>query len=377
MSDNDVVFILGAGASRQCGGPLMSDFLDMAQDLLISGALVPTEREAFEKVFKAISGLYAVHSKAKLDTYNIETVFTAFELAQIIQRLPGTARDEIPDRIEALKAVIARTLELSIKFPYSDYSINAPGPYNELAELIHFIVVDRVPKYSVSIITFNYDIAIDIALLRAQLQPDYKIPMPAPMHSHFRPLALLKLHGSLNWAVEDSEQETIKPVDLDHYLAPGIRLFSPLIGGKRNVIQQNTYIPLSPHLQEYFAKNHSTRVKKLPYIVPPSWNKADYHKGLTDVWAAAADQLSRAAYVIVIGYSLPETDSFFRQLYALGSAGEARLRNFLVFDPDPGVHARFKDLMGTGVESRYKPEAFSFFQAIQVLKRLFGMDVGP
>jgi hypothetical protein len=120
-------------------------------------------------------------------------------------------------------------------------------------------------------------------------------------------------------------------------------------------------------------------VKPLPYIVPPSWNKADYHRGLTDVWAAAADAFSKAAYVIVIGYSLPITDSFFRQLYALGSAGEARLRNFLVFDPDPTgqVDVRFRDLMGTGVESRYKPEKKTFSQAIPILQELFGMAKGP
>lgn len=31
---SDVVFILGAGASRMGGAPLMNDFLDVAQSLL-------------------------------------------------------------------------------------------------------------------------------------------------------------------------------------------------------------------------------------------------------------------------------------------------------------------------------------------------------
>lgn len=97
---SDIVFILGAGASRQAGAPLMSDFLDKAADLLVTRR-VDSQREQFEKVFSAIGELQRVHSKAQLDLNNIESVFTAFELAKIIQRLPGVQTNEIPDVIAA------------------------------------------------------------------------------------------------------------------------------------------------------------------------------------------------------------------------------------------------------------------------------------
>jgi hypothetical protein len=218
--------------------------------------------------------------------------------------------------------------------------IGAPHPYGNFADLVRFLIQETSPDSTVSIITFNYDVVIDIALLRSKLRPDYGKPMAPPMHNGFRSIPLLKLHGSLNWAIEEAEPHAIRPLDLERYLMPAERPFRVGDGGHYTSVQ------LLSHLVKYFSDKHRVRVQSLPYIVPPSWNKADYHRGLTDVWASAADHLAEALYIFVIGYSLPLTDSFFRQLYALGSAGEARLRKFVVFDPDPNdeVDARFKDL---------------------------------
>ena len=73
MSRN--VFILGAGASFDAGGPLMTDFLDVAGDLYRSDR---SSFKDFEPVFSAISALSAAHSKSILDLDNIESVFAAF-----------------------------------------------------------------------------------------------------------------------------------------------------------------------------------------------------------------------------------------------------------------------------------------------------------
>ena len=85
---SDVVFILGAGASRDCGGPLMSDFLDISQELLLSRK-VDDKEEEFKRVFEAIGGLQRVHSKAQIDLYNIESIFTALELGKVIKPTPS------------------------------------------------------------------------------------------------------------------------------------------------------------------------------------------------------------------------------------------------------------------------------------------------
>ena len=80
---SDVVFILGAGASKQAGAPLMANFLDVAHNLWKLGKVKDAE-ESFKKVFEARAALQSVHSKSSLDIDNIESVFTAFEMANTL-----------------------------------------------------------------------------------------------------------------------------------------------------------------------------------------------------------------------------------------------------------------------------------------------------
>ncbi|MFH0730606.1 MAG: hypothetical protein V2B19_30210 [Pseudomonadota bacterium] len=357
---SNVVFILGAGASRQCGAPLMSDFLDVASDLLRSNA-VQENRVEFEKVFSTIGALQSVHSKAQLDLNNIESIFTVLELGRIIQRVPGLSSEDIVETIAALKKLIVKTLEVTMKFPTRGRHIGVPQPYEAFGKLLDYLSKDAFPAQTAAVISFNYDIAADMAIYQARLGPDYIIDNPA-CHPN---IPLLKLHGSLNWATEKGSQ-TIRPLHFanyfQHYSYTGF-------GGER----ASTRVPIGSQLVEYFKQYASIDVEAEPVIVPPSWNKADYHSALSDVWAAAAKHLSEAEQIFILGYSLPETDSFFRHLYALGCVGTAPLRRIAVFNPDDSgaTDRRFKALLGPGASARYEYHAMTFQSAIDRIKALF------
>jgi hypothetical protein len=92
------------------------------------------------------------------------------------------------------------------------------------------------------------------------------------------------------------------------------------------------------------------------YVVPPTWNKSQYHVKLERVWKAAATELATAENIFVCGYSLPPSDQFFRYLYALGTVGDLRLKKFWVYDPDPtgAVRQRFEMLLGQAVMPRFE-----------------------
>ena len=105
-------------------------------------------------------------------------------------------------------------------------------------------------------------------------------------------------------------------------------------------------------------------------VVPPSWNKSDGRDSLVSVWQQAATELAGASSIIVCGYSLPETDSFFRYLYALGSFGETVLRNFVVFDPSAEVQDRFRSLLGPGARARFRPRTCAFEAAIAEMRKV-------
>ena len=100
-------------------------------------------------------------------------------------------------------------------------------------------------------------------------------------------------------------------------------------------------------------------------------DKLYHHKQLSQVWSQAAKELSEAINIFVIGYSLPESDAFFRYLYSLGSVGSRTLQRFWVFNPDDNVEKRFNKLLGPGAEERFYFYKLKFFDAIRIIKKEF------
>lgn len=357
---SDVVFILGAGASKKCGAPLMSDFLDVARHLL-STQKVNNKKDHFERVFKAIGALQAVHSKSQLDLTNIESIFTALEISNVLGKLPEFKPEEITEVIASLKEVIVTTLEATIDFPTRKTYIGVPAPYEQFAELIQHLKSEAFPQQTASIITFNYDIAVDMALFKAGLGPDYGIPPDSNSH---HPVPLFKLHGSLNWA-SLSDTGTVYPLQLNQYF----QKYSIQGWDERGTCKIN----IGSHLKEYFSTHTDLEVDDEPVIVPPTWNKADYHHALSKIWGKAAQHLGEAKSIFIIGYSLPETDAFFRLLYALGTVGPSPLERVVVYNPDKsgGVNERFREILGPGAVARYEYKDMLFQDAIPDIKSLF------
>lgn len=357
---SEVVFILGAGASRDCGAPLMTDFLDTASRLLSTNE-VGNKKEDFERVFKAISSLQAIHSKAQLDLNNIESIFTSLEIANILQKLPGFEPEEIPMTIESLKELIIITLENTIKFPTKGNSILPSRSYEKFSELLEFLKQEAHPKKNPSVISFNYDIALDFAMYRRGLGPVYGFGPPVNTHN---PVKLLKLHGSLNWAVI-TDSGKVQPLTLQEYFSKysysGYEEYS------------TCSIQIGSQLKEYYSKFTDLKVNAAPVIVPPAWNKADYHQLLSTIWGTSARELEEAEYIFIIGYSLPETDAFFKLLYGLGTVGNKPFKKIIVYNPDESgvTENRFRNMMGPGALARFEYKSLRFDQSIQDIKNFF------
>lgn len=317
----DVVFILGAGASKIAGAPLMADFLDVAERLWKRGE-VRDAADDFESLFRAIAGLQQVHSKSELDLTNIESVFAILEMARTLGVLPGSPPEAIEASVQALKRVIMKTLEQTLHIPAEGREIGIPPPYEEFCLLLQYLRQDARPPRSVAVLTFNYDIALDFALDRLGATPAYGLDGAIGRALHTVPL--LKLHGSLNWA-ECTECKKVVPWYLSDYFkqfswSPGRGFAGHLTLGI------GTHLPHFVHCK--------TAVKPQPVLVPPTWNKGTYHEAISGVWHAAASQLATAESIFVIGYSLPDSDAFFRFLYGLGTAGPKLLKHFWVCNPD-------------------------------------------
>ena len=225
MEKTHTVFILGAGASAQAGVPVMADFLDVARNLQKSGRVRAAD-EGFKAVFKGISALQQVHSKSQLDIQNVESVFSAFEMARTLRKLPGVEDPEEIERLgDAMRSVIVNTIEQTLQFKipegWDDHRIRWRGPIGEVPEPYEWFasLIQRLQEngHDVSIITFNYDIAIDFALWWQEVHFDYALRRDTPEPDPGTIVRLLKLHGSLNWAecpecLEDDRVAQVKEI---------------------------------------------------------------------------------------------------------------------------------------------------------------------
>lgn len=334
----------------KAGAPVMWNFLEVARELERGGLVADSEAE-FRLVFKGQSALQSVHSKFRLDHRNLESVFAAFEMSRITGKLGSMEPDEVQGLPDAMRRLIVRTLEETMLFTVGPTrTLEPPYPYGAFVELIKDIHPGE-PWARSSVITTNYDLCMETALHDGEVPIDYCLQDNQPG----RGLKLIKLHGSLNWGY-CQVCKTISPVHPGEFLAEQAN--RPFPGGK---IQLRVGSSLE-------SGKHACGgpLQKEPFIVPPTWNKTMHQSELRAVWSAAARELKDAEEIVVIGYSLPDADFFFRYLLAIGAVGEALIRKFWVIDPDPSenVRSRFREILGTAAEDRFALYRMEFIEAL-------------
>ena len=345
----ETVFILGAGASKEAGAPLMNEFLPTAQKVAPSDEL--------NIVMRGVDKFSRTHSKWPIYGGNLEEVFAAFEMAEVLGHFPGMNKNEIKKLAPAMRTVIEATLDNTVRFHISGNKNwpQAPRAYMEFVRLMSAIRAGSSKEQSVAIITFNYDIALDCALWNLGDSANYAL---GDSNAN---VPLLKLHGSLNWA-KCRGCKKIVPWSMEEYFSKFRWPYSP---NNRAV-----NIPMTKQIKEDFV--HCEKPCAVaPFVVPPTWNKSGHYGDITSVWAAAASALADAENVFIIGYSMPDTDMFFRYLMALGTAEDVSMKRFWVFNPDSGIEEKTLSALGPGSKPVFKFFKEEFGQAIKTLHKEF------
>ena len=324
----------------------MAEFIDAAHELWQAS---PSEisSEDFELVFDLIQQrLPALHSKSVVDLDNIESVFSVIEMGRLVGRLPMTKQEEIERAAIAIRRVLAQTVESYCQFPTDEEG--GIEPHKQFRRIAERIASGQVGSRTQpwSFITFNYDLSLDFALHWTNHQIDYALETKATAG-----IPLLKLHGSLNWA-GCPVCGVIRPLSFE-------RLFSRLPTGRRSKSTARS-LPATRHLDALGPHCPEAVPQREPALVPPSWNKTQYHAAFGNVWRRAAQEIAAAEEIVIVGYSMPQSDAFFRDLLALGLAGPARLKHFVVINPDPKVGGRIQGLLGPAVGNRFRAYTSTF-----------------
>ncbi len=326
--------LFGAGATR--GGlpngevkpPLDVDLFDVAGQIKGRGT-----RRLAQRVVRDVFDINRKVSSVGLELYyrDIETRWELSRFARSKNR-PKDWKIRTEDLEELVRRVLIHTTcELD------------EGPAKPRVSSAHRAILGAL-RAGDSILTFNYDTLIEESM------PD-NAPLWTPRGGYgvevsgitndwarrwfsIRGLAsgaaskvmLLKLHGSINWTLYETAKVRLK--------------------GRPYVVRSNRGKPV-------FDK---------AAILPPGWHKRVDRQPYSTLWASARLKLEKCAALIVIGYSLPETDliarALFHEVSRLRAARGSFLKELHVADTSSAARDRIVNLFApalgaTGTVSRY------------------------
>jgi hypothetical protein len=316
-----LVIIFGAGASR--GGleglsdvppPVDGDFFDIANQLVGHG----TPKLA-KKVLNDVWQLYSKTNSIGLENYyrDLETRAIIGEFAKTSNQPKDWQRRQ-KDLEELIRRVYVHT---TIKSVAGESNTVEP----RLSE-IHKNILKKLEKQD-TIITFNYDLVIEESFSSAKLwnpADGYGITTQGKTKGWTKRwltdkkykkgnksyVQLLKLHGSLNWQSYPTGMA----------------------------------IRLKPKPYIVSTRKGKIRFEKIS-ILAPGWNKRIDKNPYKKFWRAARLQLEKCKTLIILGYSLPETDLLAQALLAEVVRSRVAKKNFLRYlylaDPNDQIKERF------------------------------------
>ena len=371
------IYVLGAGASQHTGAPLLRDFLVTARMLLESNPNLK-HRNSFTRAFDWIDKLRGSSYYIEFDLDNLEHIFS---LCEMLKQIGDEEGMEISSH---LKYLVTETLDKTCQLEWSKNQFQPNRLYQQFVQQLDKLNDDRRTTLGKSegdferdlILTFNYDVMLDYAMGFENKAPEYCLFPPPYKNSRYR---LLKFHGSINWAmcrecVKKDPKSTIQAIQ-PHPLRPNSIVPPSVKDGTLFDLQMMTEV--LPNTPCGFCK--ALNVLE-PFVIPPTWSKAIGNTPLSPVWASAVREIKTAFQVIVVGYSMPATDTFFQYLLTLGLAQNSRLNRAVVVDKDssPSLQERYAKVFSRSLNDRGRLQfktGITFQQFVESYMPYFGTSV--
>jgi len=186
----------------------------------------------------------------------------------------------------------------------------------------HKAIVDFIKEHkNSSIITTNYDGCMDEAILRNGMHLKGTISSESG-EKNLDTVQLIKMHGSINWAYCDSCQD--------------VREFDLLLLKETYEKDKLSYPVMG------ICKNCGGL--RRPLLVPPLSFKLLMFPNLIDIWNSASQSIEGADYLIIVGYSFSEADTYIIKIISKAMSIKKNQKMIIVNTDQnlvPTLRARF------------------------------------
>ena len=192
----------------------------------------------------------------------------------------------------------------------------------------HEAIVDFVEEHENSfIITTNYDGCMDEAILENNMRLKGTIDDSNIRENHSDAVQLTKMHGSINWAYCDSCQDA-QEFDLLELkeIYEKDKLSYPVMG---------------------ICKNCGGL--RRPLLVPPLSFKFLMFPNLINMWNSARKSIEKADYLIIVGYSFSEADTYITKIISRSMSRKGN-QKMLLINTDPNLAPTLRDRFSAHID---------------------------
>jgi hypothetical protein len=340
---NDNVIILGAGASVDAGIPVLSNFVQVMWETAIRKTvykepLSETDCEIFRNAIKVRDELDHYHGRANFDDRNIEDILSilTFNLYE------GKSNDR--KRLNWIIKAIERTIELYCKVKYDEKKNMIQEFGNHTYIEFWDALLNHDDQDIPTIISFNYDLVLERALLQLLNNTAYKA------NQRYSNNVI-----SFDYYFKNIESIKYLIKHQDYSLARSFNLTSGTRAEYFETERKDIQVKLLKlhgsinFTLENSKQKRATQAAEKSYILPPVFSKNN-SRTIQPVWKEALISLRKAKNIVFIGYSLPQTDIYMQYFLKSSFGPNNSLNKIFVFDP-----ALYKDSIDSrNMIDRYK-----------------------
>lgn len=326
------VYFVGAGLSVAMGLPNTAMLLDGVLDL--SRRAPRWQAEGLEdRLDRAFKYFYpdAINLGYRPDVVDFFSALRTY--VDVGAGLPGGFTDA-PHLFRSLKSAIAHLLIEKLRA--NTKALKAGHPYLE-----EMLTPGNI------IITSNWDLLIE---RYAQV---HGIPLRPSGLGGPDEIALLKLHGSIDWCLgQHMSMRTLENYAMLNERLFGTRPYKPSLPPKDQRANVTVRIRVVENWSRALAMVRSRASE--PHMATMARGKAGDLGPLRALWRDAYGAISRAARLEVVGYSMPPDDIEIRTILRAGVERGTDLDKVIVRNPTPDVHERIRRYLDRNIESDYR-----------------------